>query len=140
MSLHLAENAPASQDTGCEFETLQNACRFIAPNPRRARDIHVYAIPGPEREAFVALVESFSFNARASNPTSWRLYLHEFFAETGWYPERVKPVAGALLYTPYNFLIRLVMKHIAQHAGRSRDTSRDHEYTDWVALDHFVAV
>ena len=65
--------------------------------------------------------------------------LDRFFAETGWHPEHVKPVAGALLYTHYNFLIRFVMKHIAKQAGGSTDTSRDHEYTDWVALDRFVA-
>jgi menaquinone-dependent protoporphyrinogen oxidase len=65
--------------------------------------------------------------------------LDRFFAETGWHPERVKPVAGALLYTHYNVLIRFVMKRIAKHAGGSTDTSRDHEYTDWVALDRFVA-
>ena len=65
--------------------------------------------------------------------------LDRFFAETGWHPERVKPVAGALLYTQYNFLIRFVMKRIAKHAGGSTDTSRDYEYTDWVALDRFVA-
>jgi menaquinone-dependent protoporphyrinogen oxidase len=31
------------------------------------------------------------------------------------------------------------MKRIAKHAGGSTDTSRDHEYTDWVALEQFVA-
>lgn len=65
--------------------------------------------------------------------------LDRFFAETGWHPEHVKPVAGALLYTQYNVLIRFVMKRIAKHAGGATDTSRDHEYTDWVALDQFVA-
>jgi menaquinone-dependent protoporphyrinogen oxidase len=62
-----------------------------------------------------------------------------FFEDTGWHPKRVKPVAGALLYTKYNFLVRFVMKRIARHAGGSTDASRDHEYTDWVALDRFVA-
>jgi menaquinone-dependent protoporphyrinogen oxidase len=65
--------------------------------------------------------------------------LDRFFAETGWHPAHVKPVAGALLYTHYNCLIRFVMKRIAKHAGGSTDTSRDHAYTDWVALDRFVA-
>ena len=65
--------------------------------------------------------------------------LDRFFAETGWHPQHVKPVAGALLYTQYNFLIRFVLKHIAKQAGGSTDTSRDHEYTDWVALEQFVA-
>ena len=45
-----------------------------------------------------------------------------------------------LLYTQYNVLIRFVMKRIAKHAGGATDTSRDHEYTDWVALDQFVAL
>jgi menaquinone-dependent protoporphyrinogen oxidase len=65
--------------------------------------------------------------------------ISRFFEDTGWHPKRVKPVAGALLYTKYNFLVRFVMKRIAKAAGGSTDTSRDHEYTDWVALDQFVA-
>jgi menaquinone-dependent protoporphyrinogen oxidase len=64
--------------------------------------------------------------------------LDDFFQETGWHPARVKPVAGALLYTKYNFLLRFVMKRIAKKSGAETDTSRDYEYTDWVALDHFV--
>lgn len=51
------------------------ALTLRAPNPRLVHDIHVYATPGPEREAFVALVESF--NTRADHPTRWRLHLHE---------------------------------------------------------------
>jgi len=65
--------------------------------------------------------------------------IDRFVDETGWRPKHVKPVAGALLYTRYNFLIRLVMKRIARSEGGSTDTSRDHEYTDWPALDRFVA-
>ena len=62
-----------------------------------------------------------------------------FFEQTGWHPARVENVAGALVYTRYNFLVRLVMKWIARNSGSSTDTSRDHDYTDWVALDRFVA-
>jgi menaquinone-dependent protoporphyrinogen oxidase len=47
-------------------------------------------------------------------------------------------VAGAILYTKYNFLLRFVMKQIAKKAGASTETSQDYEYTDWVALDRFV--
>ena len=46
----------------------------------------------------------------------------------------------ALCYTRTTISwIRFVMKRIAKHAGGSTDTSRDHAYTDWVALDRFVA-
>lgn len=61
-----------------------------------------------------------------------------FVGETGWRPAFVKPVAGALMYSRYNLLIRFVMKRIARQAGASTDTSRDHEFTDWAALDVFV--
>jgi menaquinone-dependent protoporphyrinogen oxidase len=30
------------------------------------------------------------------------------------------------------------MKRIARKSGGSTDTSRDHDYTDWAALDLFV--
>jgi predicted dehydrogenase len=43
-------------------------------NSRLAPDIHVYATPGPECAAFVALIESF--NRREDNPTHWQLHLH----------------------------------------------------------------
>ncbi len=64
--------------------------------------------------------------------------IDKFFVETGWHAQRVKPVAGALLYTRYNVLLRFLMKRIARKSGGSTDTSRDHVYTDWQALDQFV--
>jgi len=69
--------------------------------------------------------------------------IDEFLAETGWRPSSIKAVAGALLYTKYNFLLRFVMKRISRQAGGTTDTSKDHEYTNWDALeglaDDFVA-
>jgi menaquinone-dependent protoporphyrinogen oxidase len=64
--------------------------------------------------------------------------LDEFFHATLWKPHWVLPVAGALAYTKYNFLVKWVMKRIAAHEGGSTDTSRDWEYTDWAALDKFM--
>ena len=61
-----------------------------------------------------------------------------FVTETGWRPERMLPVAGALVYSKYNFFIRFVMKRIARKAGAPTDASRDYEFTDWPALDRFV--
>ena len=64
--------------------------------------------------------------------------IDEFLEKTGWKPTVVQAAAGALSYTKYNFLIRFVMKRIARKAGGNTDTSRDHEYTDWAALDEFA--
>lgn len=64
--------------------------------------------------------------------------LDTFFTETGWHPRHVKAVAGALVYTKYNPVVRFVMKQIAKRAGADTDTSRNYEYTDWVALEAFL--
>jgi menaquinone-dependent protoporphyrinogen oxidase len=67
-----------------------------------------------------------------------REVIDRFLQETGWHPNRIKPVAGALLYSKYNFLVRFVMKRIAGKSGGDTDTSRDYDYTDWADLDDFV--
>jgi len=64
--------------------------------------------------------------------------LGKFFKETKWHPTLVKPAAGALLYTRYNYLVRVIMRMIAKKVGAGTDTSRDYVYTDWVGLDKFV--
>ena len=61
-----------------------------------------------------------------------------FLTRTGWKPTVSAPVAGALRYSEYNFLIRLVMRGICRAEGLDTDTSRDYEYTDWPALDEIV--
>ena len=51
------------------------ALTLRARNPRLDRCVHLYATPGPERDAFTALVHSF--NSRAGDPTDWDLEIHE---------------------------------------------------------------
>lgn len=61
-----------------------------------------------------------------------------FFDETGWRPPVTKIVAGALLYTRYNWVIRWIMRRIAARARGDTDTTRDYEYTDWADLRVFA--
>jgi len=61
-----------------------------------------------------------------------------FFARTGWHPPVTQIVAGALPYTRYGWLTKLVMKRIAAKAGGDTDTTRDFEYTNWDELRSFV--
>ena len=63
---------------------------------------------------------------------------NRFENQTGWKPPRVKLVAGALKYTRYGWLKRMLMRRIAEKAGGSTDVSRDHEYTDWGDLREFA--
>jgi len=60
------------------------------------------------------------------------------FDKTEWRPGQTEYVAGALMYTHYNPIVRWVMKRIARKEGASTDTAHDHVYTDWKALDRFV--
>jgi menaquinone-dependent protoporphyrinogen oxidase len=64
--------------------------------------------------------------------------IEEFVSTTRWRPARSLAVAGALAYSRYNVLVRWLMKRIAQSQGAPTDTSRDYEFTNWLALDQFV--
>ncbi len=66
--------------------------------------------------------------------------IRRFVDLTGWRPNEVKEVAGALKYTQYGWLKRMAMRYIAGRAEGSTDTSRDHRYTDWEDLRRFVTV
>jgi len=66
--------------------------------------------------------------------------IDRFLAATGWQPDVVKIVAGALPYTRYNWFTRVAMKRIVRKAGGDTDTSRDYEYTDWDDVRRFAGV
>lgn len=66
-------------------------------------------------------------------------YVDALLEETGWQPDRIAVFGGALRYSKYGFLKRLVMKRIAREATGDVDTSRDYEYTDWAAVEAFGA-
>lgn len=61
-----------------------------------------------------------------------------FIAQTRWTPTQTRMVAGALKYSQYGWLKRLVLRRIARKAGGGTDTSRDYEYTDWNELRTFA--
>jgi menaquinone-dependent protoporphyrinogen oxidase len=79
----------------------------------------------------------FSVSMAASSPSATRDpngYLSDLFAELDWVPTLSVALAGALPYRKYNWFLRFVMKRISRSAGHTTDTSRDHEFTDWVRV------
>src|ERR1044071_6932626 len=56
--------------------------------------------------------------------------VERFSRHTGWKPQRVKLVAGALLYTRYGWLKRVLMRSLAKRAGGATDVTRDYEDTN----------
>lgn len=67
-------------------------------------------------------------------------YVEKFEEETGWRPDTVALVAGALLYTQYGFLKRHLMRRVARGKPGELDTdvSRDHVYTEWDGVRSFA--
>ena len=88
-------------------------------------------------QAGAEMLES-SPEARARSSSNVHRMTDKFLADTGWHPTWVKPVAGALLYTKYNPVVKFVMKWIAKQEGADTDTTRDYVYTDWDGLDRFI--
>ncbi|MBV0903169.1 flavodoxin domain-containing protein [Haloarcula salina] len=66
-------------------------------------------------------------------------YVESFLDSTGWHPDRIGLFGGALRYSEYGFLKRLIMKRIAAEATGDVDTDRDYEYTDWHEVEAFAA-
>jgi menaquinone-dependent protoporphyrinogen oxidase len=75
---------------------------------------------------------------RARARSDVRYVIDRFVKDTGWQPQQTQPIAGALRYSQYNPLIRLIMRLISWRAGGPTDPRHDSEFTDWAALDRFV--
>lgn len=87
--------------------------------------------------AFVSVCMS-ACDRRDSSQLQLSRIMRNFVDTCGWMPGYLKPVAGAVNYTQYDWLTRWVMKRIVGKAGGSTDTSRDHEYTDWADVRAFA--
>ena len=141
------------QRSSCE---LANYCAAIVASPvhagRHAREAIAFAKShrfelGRMPNAFVSVTLSQAGVQRRDASAQQRAKFlldvahvnDRFIAETGWRPCNIQNVAGALAYTRYNFFIRFVMKRIARANGGSTDTTRDHDYTDWAAVERFAA-
>ena len=64
-------------------------------------------------------------------------YAERFLGETDWAPQLTAVFRGALRYSKYGPLKRLVVRAFAAIGGHDTDTSRDYEYTDWKAVERF---
>ncbi len=58
--------------------------------------------------------------------------------EAGWAPPSRHNAAGALKYLEYDYFKRWMLRRIAEAEGGPVDTTKDHELTDWSALQAFV--
>jgi menaquinone-dependent protoporphyrinogen oxidase len=85
---------------------------------------------------------SVSMSASSGKPEVKRnldATVRRFLQDAIWRPTRVVCFPGALAYTRYDWITRLMMRLISGSQGRPVDTSRDFEFTDWEAVDEFAA-
>lgn len=66
-------------------------------------------------------------------------YIASMINETGWQPTRSTTFAGALQYKEYDFATRLAMRLMMRLGDHPSDASKDHDFTDWEAVDRFGA-
>ena len=67
-----------------------------------------------------------------------RKVVARFCVATGWYPSQVAIIAGAIPYTRYPPLTRLLIRWFMARQGGSTDTRSDDVYTDWAAVTAFA--
>jgi menaquinone-dependent protoporphyrinogen oxidase len=109
-----------------------------------AKDHHGELEPIPTALLSVSLAEATVEDrtrpqtARTEAEKAIKATIDRFLAETELHPTWIMPVAGALPYSAYGWVTRLVMRHISKMEGGPTDTSHDYEMTDWVSLDAFV--
>lgn len=91
--------------------------------------------------AMPAAFISVSLSAAGDDPEDLAgLYgcLSRFERETLWRPTAVHQAAGAMPFTRYHPITKLVMKSIARRRGLTVNTSEDYDLTDYAALAGFV--
>jgi len=82
----------------------------------------------------IAEDEQASPEARAHAAGAVQRSIDTFYDATGWKPEQVRAVAGALPYRRYSALVRFLVKRIVKSWGGPTDTTKDYEFTNWVAV------
>jgi menaquinone-dependent protoporphyrinogen oxidase len=86
---------------------------------------------------FSVSLSAASRNAREVDAA--RTLAETFAAQAHWHPDYVASFAGALAYSKYGWLKRRILQRVARKEGGPTDTSRDHELTDWAAVDRLAA-
>ncbi len=81
---------------------------------------------------------SLSAGGPRPKPAAAQRYIDKFLRKTGWQPHMIASFAGAVRYSLYGPIKRRVMIVFVGLGGGETDTSRDYEYTDWVAVERFA--
>lgn len=84
----------------------------------------------------------FQISLSSADPTGREqaaTYVDQFSETTGWNPDRIGLFGGALRFSKYGFLKRLMMKQIAKRSLPDVDVSTDIEFTDWDEVSAYAS-
>lgn len=95
--------------------------RFVRANLQRL--MHV-------RSAFVSVSGAANEKEIADG------YVRKFLKKTAWTPDATLNAGGGYALSRYGIFARFMMRRII--AARGLDSSRDHEFTDWEAVEAFA--
>jgi menaquinone-dependent protoporphyrinogen oxidase len=140
VELHRGDDPPATFDPAAFDAVVVGASIVLSGHQRYIkRFVAAHRQTLASRPSAFFSVSGSAGSANAEEREEARRIMSRFLDELGWRPDLSTTFAGAIRYTKYNPLIRWVMKRISAKEGASTDTSRDHEYTDWEAVDAFTA-
>jgi menaquinone-dependent protoporphyrinogen oxidase len=136
VDLHAVDAAPAP--AGYQGVVVGDSIHVVHHSKALTRYLrdHVEALNGMPSALFQ--VSMTSATADEEHTATAQGMVDELVSRTGFEPDTVGLFAGALAYTRYGWLKRMVMRHISKKEGGQTDTSRDWEYTDWDAVDRFA--
>lgn len=105
-----------------------------SPRVKEFVDAHVDSLKARRVQGF------FSVSLAAANPDGTEVagLVSKFLDECGWKPEHVGQFAGAVRFSQYGWVKRLVMKAIVRSKGLEVEKGKDKEFTDWGKVDEFA--
>lgn len=148
-----ARIADAMRDAGLEVD-LRQMPAAIEPDPA-AYDVVVVGASLHKAHHQAAIVDWVTANRAAleGRPTAFfsvslsaaedsdaarmaaQSCIDELCEQTGWTPGRTERIAGCLEYREYDVFTRQLMRLLMKRMGHDTDTSHDHDYTDWDAVE-----
>jgi menaquinone-dependent protoporphyrinogen oxidase len=83
-------------------------------------------------------VSGSAASPKPEGPAAARQCVEDFLKETNWHPSLTVTFGGAMAYTKYSPIMRWFIRRLAAREGGPTDTTRDHEHTDWNAVEKFA--
>lgn len=110
-----------------EHEHQKSMVVFATANRDKLRSVNA---------AFVSVSLSA---ATPDGRASAQQYVDRFVAGTGWSPQQIHLTAGAMNLANCDYFQRQVVADILAHCPAIKDDNQNYVFTDWQALDGFVA-